>query len=493
MRKRLAPPLLVLFLFTGCSKKQSSNNPAPSGSAPPRVSLSSLGGSRDGSEPQILSYSEVVDRASPAVVTIRAARRVRAPEQFPFSRDLFFRRFFGNLIPGGPEGEAEQVEHSLGSGVIVRTNGNIMTNHHVIDGAEDIKVDLNNKTTYSAKLVGTDPPSDLAVLKVSGTNLPVLALADSDGVRVGDVCLALGNPLGVGQTVTSGIVSAKSRSTGLSNGTFEDFLQTDAPINRGNSGGPLVNTTGEVIGINSQILSPTGTSIGIGFAIPSNMAKNVFDQLLTNGKVRRGQLGVGIQAVTSDLAAGLGLKEGRGVLVSSVMPGGPAEKAGIRPGDVITAIDGTPVDDPNAFRNRIATTPPGTTVTLAVLRDGREQQIQAKLAELTAESARTEQFSKEPAGEGQRLGIAVEPLTREIAQQLGIGKGTQGLVVRDVDPAGPAADAGIQPGDVIVQVNRQPVRSPSDMLAALKRSGSRPAVLLINRGGQNLFLTVKTR
>jgi len=270
---------------------------------------------------------------------------------------------------------------ALGSGVIVQRDGTILTNHHVIDGAEQIQVELTNHRVFKAKVVGSDPPSDLAVLKIDAKDLDALSLGNSDQVRVGDIALAIGNPLGLGQTVTAGIISAKGRATGLSDGSFEDFLQTDAPINQGNSGGALINTRGELIGISSQILSTSGGNIGIGFAIPSNMARNVLDQILEGGKVHRGQLGVSIQPMTPELASKFGLSDVQGVLVNSVIPNGPAAKAGLRQGDVIVDFNGAAVTDGNTLRNHVASTAPGTKVNLGIFRDHQKQQIQATLGE----------------------------------------------------------------------------------------------------------------
>src|SRR5436190_2424025 len=371
------------------------------------------------------SYADLVGKVAPAVITIRADKRVRNSQQYPFLNDPFFGGLFGDRDQQQPQ---ESLQRALGSGVIVSTDGYILTNHHVIDGAQDIKVDLNDGRTFVAKLVGTDPPSDLALLKVEANGLTFMTPGDSDKVRVGDVALAIGNPLGIGQTVTMGIISAKGRSTGgTGSGSFEDFLQTDAPINHGNSGGALINTLGELIGINSQIVpGQNGGNIGIGFAIPSNMAKSVMDQLVKSGKVRRGQLGVSVTRVTSDLAASLGMSEAKGVIVNSVQAGSGAEKAGVRQGDVITAINDSPVSDTNAFRNRVAGNGPGSEVTLTVLRDNKEQKIRATLGEFTEEAAR-EQNQNEggPSSRsgGGKLGISVEPLTPDVAQELQLKPG----------------------------------------------------------------------
>ena len=480
MFRRLA--LIVLILLSGCGRDEKVNLPAPAVPQPTTTSAALR-----------TSYAEVVNRVSASVVTIRTESRARAPQQFPFMDDPFFRRFFGEPSTPAPERSVR----GLGSGVIVTADGYILTNHHVIDGAQQIEVDLQGPRTVTAKLVGSDPPSDLAVLKIDEGGLPPLALADSDKAQVGDIVLAIGNPLGIGQTVTLGIISAKGRRTGLSNGSFEDFLQTDAPINRGNSGGALVDSNGDLLGINSQILSPSGGSIGIGFAIPSNMARDVLDQLVKNGKVTRGQLGVVVQPITEDIAGSLKLNSANGVIVSQVQPGSAAERAGLKRGDMILALNGNLVSDPNSFRNEIAGTPPGRTVTLRIWRDGSEQELRPTLGEFVPEerpSRLTEKSSPEPGGsDSGRLGLAVQPLTPALASQLGIGPDTQGLVVVEVDPFGPAADAGIQRGDVIEQVNQQPVRSVADLMAAVERSGKDPLLLLVNHRGTTIFVTIRSR
>ena len=374
--------LLVLLSLTACGRLTEYNNPPP---APPAAStpVPATSNNTGGGVASPTSFADVVARVAPAVVTIHSARRARAPRQHPFFDDPRFREFFG--LPRRPQREAPAVR-GLGSGVIVSNEGYVLTNHHVIDGAEEVTVELTDHRTYSARLVGSDPPSDLAVLKIDENNLPVLPMGNSDQARVGDMVLAIGNPLGLEQTVTAGIISAKGRSTGLSDGSFEDFLQTDAPINQGNSGGALVSATGELIGINSQILSPTGGNIGIGFAIPVNMARNVMHQLIRDGTVRRGSLGVTIQSLTPEAVSRLGLQTARGALVTSVISGGPAERAGVRANDVIIGLNGNPVDDPNALRNAVAGTQPGTQVELTVWRNGGEQRLRVTLGELRTQA-----------------------------------------------------------------------------------------------------------
>ncbi len=435
--------------------------------------------------PASAGYADVVVRVAPSIVTVRAERLVK-PAALPFDeKDLppVFREFGFN-----PRGLTPHREGGLGSGVIVSADGYVLTNNHVVENADKVKVDLPDRRTLDAKVVGADGPSDLAILKVEAAGLPALPFGNSDAIRVGDVVLAFGNPLGVGQTVTMGIVSAKGRATGVGDGSFEDFLQTDAPINQGNSGGALVDTQGRLVGINSQILSPSGGNIGIGFAIPAKMAETVMSQLVHGGHVRRAQLGVTVQGVTSDLAESLGLEGVRGALVSDVSKDSPGERAGLERGDVIVSVDGHAVDDGNALRNRIAGTAPGTSVALGIVRDGHPQTLHANLGELrSAQAGADANGGSEARG---RLGLAVRPVTPDEAAQLHLDSKT-GLVVAQVDPAGPAADSGIRPGDVIEQVNRRPVNDVGQLKAAVAASPGRPVLLLVNRDGQSLFLTVE--
>jgi len=480
--------LAVLALVSGAAWRgvDAQTTTAPAAKAAPPIAHA-LAAGRD-------SYADVVDVVSPAVVTIRAAGKARAlPTEFQFPDDDAFRQFFGDRFGRAPREMRPQKQQALGSGVIVSTDGYLLTNHHVVDGADDIKVDLTDGRTFTAKVIGTDQASDLALLKISGADLHPVAFGNSDHVRVGDVVLAVGNPLGVGQTVTMGIVSAKGRSTSVGDGSYEDFLQTDAPINHGNSGGALVNSTGELVGINSQILSESGGNIGIGFSIPANMAKRVMDDLRTKGRVTRAQLGVTVQGVTSDMASNLGLKQASGAIVSAVSPGSAAERAGMKRGDVIQSFNGQPVHDTNTLRNRVAEAGPGTAADVAILRDGSERHLSVKLDEASpARSARRGGGERDgaDASDSSALGVSVTPVTPELAARLGAPKDARGLLVQDVAADGRAANAGIRTGDVIEEVNRQPVQTVEDLRAGLKRSTDKPVLLLINRQGASVFVTV---
>ncbi|MGE3274811.1 MAG: Do family serine endopeptidase [Vicinamibacterales bacterium] len=469
---------------TGAWTSGPSATPAPSATAPapaaeaPQAAPTTI--------PQGVSYADVVSRVSPAVVTIRTERKaspeLTSMQGFPFD---FFGPGFGQPRRQAPE------QRALGSGVIVRADGYILTNNHVVEDATRIQVELNDRRVEEATLVGADPASDLAVVKVKADALPVLGFGDSDRIRVGDVVLAVGNPLGVGKTVTMGIVSAKGRQTSLGDGSFEDFLQTDAPINQGNSGGALVTTGGQLIGINSQILSPSGGNVGIGFAVPSNMAKTVMDQLIEDGRVRRGRLGVTVQTVTSDIAAGLGLSAVKGALVSDVTAGGPADEAGIERGDVIIGLEGHPVDDSNTLRNEVASSRPGSKVTVDVLRDGKTAQLSATLDELELQSNTDDNGAPGERQGHARFGMSVQPVTPDIAGQLDLPRNAKGLVITDVDPSGQAASAGLRPGDVIQQINGKSVSSVGELRSALDAATDKPAMLLVSREGTTVFVPLR--
>jgi len=444
------------------------------------------------------SYADVVEKTSPAVVRIQADHKSKVqPNQFPFGNDDFFRQFQQQMPR---QNQRPQIERGLGSGVLVSADGTVLTNYHVVEGAEKITVEMSDNKTFDAKVVGSDQPSDLAVLKIEAQNMPFLTLGNSDNVRVGDIVLAIGNPLGIGQTVTAGIISAKGRRTGLSDGSFEDFLQTDAPINRGNSGGALVNLSGELIGINSQILSPGGASggnIGIGFSIPSNMAKSVMEQLLKDGKVHRGMLGINIQNISEDTAKALELKDTTGVLVSNVQPGSSADKAGVKRGDIVTAINGEKIEDSNILRNKVAGTLPGTSIKLSIVRDGNPMEITATLDEFNVDAKKAENQQDDDENgpsnntENGKLGLTLQPVTPQVAKQLGLAADSGGLVVMDVDPSGPAADAGISRGDVILEVNKKAVNSVGDIQSAMEKSNGKPVLLLVNSRGRTVYLTVR--
>jgi len=460
----------------------------------PNATVMAAAAARAGDTPRLkgsdaaTSYAPIVDAVTPAVVTVRVEKKAAVvPTQLP--DDDFF-RYFGRQFPRQQQRAPRQ--SGLGSGVVTTADGYILTNNHVIDGADQVRVELPDKRVFDAKVVGADPASDLAVLKIDASGLPTVPIGDSSHVRVGDVVLAIGNPLGVGQTVTMGIISAKGRATGVGDGSYEDFLQTDAPINQGNSGGALVNVNGELVGINSQILTPTGGNIGLGFAIPSNMAREVMSQLKADGKVQRGKLGIQIQGVTPDLASSLKLSSMNGALVSGVEPGGAAAKAGVKQGDVITALNGEKVVDSNALRNRIAGTKPGSAVELEIVRNGKTETVRATLGALepTREQAsRGDRESDSP--EFGPTGMAVEQLTPQVARELGLSNRKEGVVVRDIDPDGAAAASGIQAGDVISQVNGEAVSTPSQLKSALAASRERPALLLVTRANADIYVALR--
>jgi serine protease Do len=432
-------------------------------------------------------YADLVARIAPAVVTVRSERMVQQTSMQGMDDD-WLRRFFGQegngrtpRIPRAPRRQG-----GLGSGVIVTGDGYILTNNHVVEGSEKVRVEFTDGRTFDARVVGADQASDLAVLKIAATNLATVPVGDSDKARVGDVVLALGNPLGLGQTVTMGIISAKGRATSGGD-AYEDFIQTDAPINQGNSGGALVNTRGELVGINSQILSPSGGNIGIGFSIPSNMAQDVMRQLIKTGKVQRGMIGVTVQQVTPDVAKSLGLSTTRGAIVTEVRPETPAERAGVKQGDVILSLDGKAIDSSNSLRTSVARLAPGTAVTLTLLRGGREQDLKVSLGEAPRVTMTENGESESPEQSRGKYGLAVQPLTPELARELNVRART-GVVVAELDPDGAAADAGLQEGDVIEQVNQKSVSSAQELRAALDAGGpDKPALLLVNRRGSKGF------
>jgi len=442
----------------------------------------------DALERQNQAYERIAKAVTPAIVAIQSTQVIKV-QQSPFLSDPFFRQFFGNMFPQVPR---EQKEKALGSGVIVSPEGYIVTNNHVIAKATEISVTLADKRTFKGKVVGADPSTDVAVVKIDGSGLPTATFGNSDQLKVGDTVMAFGNPFGQYFTVTRGIVSALGRS-GMGIEGFENFVQTDAAINPGNSGGALVNVHGQVVGINTAILSGNlgpggeGGSVGIGFAIPSNMAKHIMEDLVKTGKVTRGYLGIRPSNLSPDLAKQFKSPDTAGVLVEDVLAGGPADKAGLKNGDVIRKLNGQVVDDPGQFTALITNLNPGTEITLDILREGQPISMKVTLGERPAEASL--RGGSGTVQEGALRGITVQNLTPSIRDQLSLPSNVTGVVITELDPNSPAAQFGLQQGDVIESIFRQPVHNVADFnkLAAQAKGQT---LLRINRQGNGVFVVI---
>ncbi len=448
------------------------------------------------------AFASVAERASPGVVGIVARRNIEqaaAPTQEspwgdqldPFSEE-FFERFF-RRSPREQSPRRDYTQRAQGSGFIISKEGHIITSNHLVGQADEVRVELVDGRTVEAKVIGTDPDSDVAVIKVEADNLTPVALGDSDALQVGEWVLAIGNPMGLSHTVTAGIVSATGRS-GLNIATYENFIQTDAAINMGNSGGPLINLNAQAVGINTAILGPGGGNIGIGFAIPINMAKQVADQLIKTGSVQRGYLGVVPQDLTEELAAAFDLEEGKGVVLSQVTEDSAAAKAGLEAGDIVLEFRGTPIESASQFRNLVASGRPGEKVEMVVLRNGKRETISATLdARPSAEQLQGQERQEEPSEEEepQRLGLTVRDLTAEMAQRFGY-EGQEGVIITRVAPGSEAAEKGLRAGYVIREVNRQPVINVEQYRKAISEaiSGNRRILLLISNGQVSQYVVL---
>jgi serine protease Do len=457
------------------------------------------------------SFSDVIKRVSPSVVKVTMhakAHRIAATggNQFPgFGDDSPFGELFGgnsrgrngrgNRFPGFQIPEETQPMSGLGSGVIISTDGYIATNNHVVEGADSLLVTLHDGRELEAKVVGRDPQTDIAVIKVDAKDLPAITLADSSKLEVGDRVLAIGNPFGIGETVTSGIVSAKERRVGILADVegYEDFIQTDAAINPGNSGGALVDVDGRLVGINTAILSRSGGFQGVGLAVPANLVGSVADSLVKNGKVIRGYLGVNIQSITPQLQESFNLKSRDGALVAEVVPDAPAAKAGLKEGDVITAINGTPVKDANNLTLTVTSMAPGTKLTLDVLRDGKSKQFTATAGTRPGSrnaKVNSDEYSKNDNDEGVLNGVAVDDLDPETRQSLDIPARIKGAVVTQVDPESASARAGIRRGDVILEINKQPVKNAQQAVELSAKVESKKSLVKLWSRGSTIFVVV---
>lgn len=440
-----------------------------------------------------ISFADLVEKVKPAVVNIATTQKVerRPMPELPFPPDSpygeRFRRFFERQSHDGAPREVQ----SLGSGFVVDAAGYVVTNNHVVGSADEISVILNDGSRLPATIVGRDDKTDLALLKVeSEAPLPYVPFADSDRARVGDWVLAVGNPFGLGGTVTAGIISADGRD--INSGPYDDFLQIDAAINRGNSGGPAFNLAGEVVGVNTAIFSPNGGSVGIGFAVPANLARDVVAQLKENGEVRRGWMGVQIQGVTPDMAAALGLDAEKGAIVADVVKGGPAEKAGLRAGDLILRFDGAEIGKARDLPRLVAAAQADAAAKLEVLRDGSRQELTVTVGRMPGSEKTL--AATESKAQGGELGLALAPLTSEARAQLGLAGDARGALVRAVRPGSEADRKGLRPGDVIVSVNQKPVGGPGEVVAQVEQARKQErgaVVMLVTREGEPRLLALR--
>ncbi|MEZ0171353.1 DegQ family serine endoprotease [Microvirga sp. TS319] len=444
-------------------------------------------------QPQVpTDFTAIVKQKMPSVVAITTRQHVQEQSQMPsLPEDLpfreFFRRYYGD---GAHQDQREQIRQALGSGFVISQDGYIVTNNHVVEGAEEIHVVFGENTNVPAKLVGHDQATDIAVLKVDPQpNMTVASWGDSDAAEPGSWAIAIGSPFGLGGTVTVGVVSARARD--IRSGPYDDFIQTDASINRGNSGGPLFNAAGEVIGVNTAIFSPTGTNIGIGFAVPSRTAQAVANQLIQTGHIERGFIGLSLQDITPPIAQALGRPDDTGVLVASVEAGGPAEKAGAQSGDIITKFNDKPVENGRSLSRSVAAVKPGSEATLTVVRGGKTQDLKVTVGQRQEEQS-TQMGSLDQQDTGKRLGLALSPIPDAARDQLGLKPGTTGVLVQRVEPNSPAAENGLKEGDVIVSANNQSVTSPSDVANAWSQAqqNKRPVLLRVKREDQYLFVAI---
>jgi serine protease Do len=439
------------------------------------------------------SFAPVVKKVSPGVVKVFTSSRVQQTGYYGGPEmDDFFRRFFG--VPNGNslrrgQNPTPPRQHGIGSGVIVTKDGYILTNNHVVEGAEEVKVAMQDGREFTAKVVGRDPKSEVAVIKIDAKDLPVVPMADSDKVEVGDVVLAVGNPFGIGQTVTTGIVSATGRA-GTMGLDYEDFIQTDAAINPGNSGGALVDAEGRLIGINTAILSGSGGNMGIGFAIPTNLARDVMDSLIKDGHVTRGYLGVLIQDVNPALAKQFKLSDNKGALVGDVTAKSPAEKAGLKNGDVILEFDGKKVSDSRHLKLMVARTKPGESAPIKILRDGEEETLTVKVKELPGSEQVAKNDGSKIDDNGTLNGVTVADIDTEARQKLRLPANLKGVVVTDVESESAAAEAGLRPGDVITEINRKPVKSAEEAVKMTEEPEDKTSLLRVWREGNSRYVVV---